>query len=305
MAGMVPVEFWSYLNTSIKTASPDAFVMAEIYERHLYQDFIEIGRMDALYDKVDFYDTLKGIVREERHASDLIGVYDDLYPIDKNMLRFLENHDEQRIPCSEFAGDANIGLPAMTVSTLMGKGPVLHYFGQEFGEAASEDAGFGHATRTTIFDYWGFPWMKRWKSGGSYDGKDLTTEEKTLRNSYATLLRFSRDEPTMQGKFYDCHRYNLNHTENYYERVTSFCRWNEAGDPDPLLCLVNFSKWESYSFNWILPPDLVHAWQWKDGESKTLKDVFTRENMTLNVTDGKGFLSVQLKPCQSLVLKCV
>jgi len=54
MAEMVPVEFWSYLNSHIKMRNPDAFLMAEVYQPHLYRDYIHLGKMDYLYDKVDF-----------------------------------------------------------------------------------------------------------------------------------------------------------------------------------------------------------------------------------------------------------
>ena len=36
------------------------------------------------------------------------------------------------------------------------------------------DAGFGKATRTTIFDYWGVPSHQRWMNGGKFDGGQLT-----------------------------------------------------------------------------------------------------------------------------------
>ncbi|HSN51070.1 MAG TPA: alpha-amylase family glycosyl hydrolase, partial [Woeseiaceae bacterium] len=40
MAEMVPVEFWSYLNSSIKAVNPDAFLLAEVYNPSLYRDYI-------------------------------------------------------------------------------------------------------------------------------------------------------------------------------------------------------------------------------------------------------------------------
>ena len=59
MAEMVPVEFWSYLNSSIKSKNPQAFLLAEVYNPALYRDYLNVGKMDYLYDKVDFYDSLK------------------------------------------------------------------------------------------------------------------------------------------------------------------------------------------------------------------------------------------------------
>nr|MCU0404679.1 alpha-amylase family glycosyl hydrolase [Chitinophagaceae bacterium] len=58
MAEMVPVEFWSYMNSAIKTKNPDATLLAEVYNPSLYRDYIHKGKMDYLYDKVELYDTL-------------------------------------------------------------------------------------------------------------------------------------------------------------------------------------------------------------------------------------------------------
>lgn len=44
MAEMVPVEFWSYLNSAIKNKKPDAFLLAEIYNPNLYRDYIMLGK---------------------------------------------------------------------------------------------------------------------------------------------------------------------------------------------------------------------------------------------------------------------
>ena len=46
MAEMVPVEFWSYMNSSIKMKKPDAFLMAEVYNPKLYRAYIKKGKMD-------------------------------------------------------------------------------------------------------------------------------------------------------------------------------------------------------------------------------------------------------------------
>ena len=62
MAEMVPVEFWSYLNSNIKMKNPEAFLLAEIYNPKAYRDYIRKGKMDYLYDKVQLYDTLRGII---------------------------------------------------------------------------------------------------------------------------------------------------------------------------------------------------------------------------------------------------
>ncbi len=63
MAEMVPVEFWSYMNSSIKMKNPDAFLLAEVYNPDLYREYIHKGKMDYLYDKVELYDSIKHIMQ--------------------------------------------------------------------------------------------------------------------------------------------------------------------------------------------------------------------------------------------------
>ena len=48
MAEMVPVEFWSFMNSSIKTKNPEAYIIAEVYNTSLYRDYIKKGKMDYL-----------------------------------------------------------------------------------------------------------------------------------------------------------------------------------------------------------------------------------------------------------------
>ncbi len=72
MAEMVPVEFWSFMNSSIKNQNPEAFLMAEVYQPDLYRDYIHLGKMDALYDKVDLYDGLKAIIQGQA-STQIIG----------------------------------------------------------------------------------------------------------------------------------------------------------------------------------------------------------------------------------------
>ncbi|MEM7283667.1 MAG: TIM-barrel domain-containing protein, partial [Pseudomonadota bacterium] len=49
MAELVPVEFWSFLNSSIKQRNQESFLLAEVYNPTLYRDYIQLGRMDFLY----------------------------------------------------------------------------------------------------------------------------------------------------------------------------------------------------------------------------------------------------------------
>ena len=297
MAGMVPVEFWSYLNTSIKTENPDAFCLAEIYNRDEYRNFIQLGLMDALYDKADFYDTMRRIMKGQAPASDLLPIIQTLTDIDPHMLHFLENHDEQRIACPDFAGDATMGKPAMTVSALSGCGPSMVYFAQALGEAADRDAGFGKASRTTIFDYWGLKNLKRWANNGAYDGGQLTEAEKALRKHYTTLLSFSAENPALNGRTMDLHKHNLTHTENYSEKLFSFARWSADSK---VVVLASFERNRSTEVELRLPKELVRKWKLQDG-TYCMENIFSGTPGKLTVKNGHGILRTSLAPMESQV----
>lgn len=188
MAEMVPVEFWSFLNSSIKMQKSDAFLLAEVYNPLMYRAYIHQGKMDYLYDKVGFYDTLKAIMQGKQAANAIFAAQSQVTDIEAHMLHFLENHDEQRIASPDFAGNAAWGKPAMVVSNLMSRAPTLLYFGQDVGEDGSENAGFGTATRTSIFDYIGVPAHQARMNNGKFDGANLTQEQVALRDYYKAIM---------------------------------------------------------------------------------------------------------------------
>ena len=188
MAEMVPVEFWSFLNSSIKMQKPDAFLLAEVYNPQMYRAYIQQGKMDYLYDKVGFYDTLKAIMQNKQAANTIFAAQSQVTDIEAHMLHFLENHDEQRIASPDFAGDARWGKPAMVVSSLISRAPTLLYFAQDVGEDGSENAGFGTPTRTSIFDYIGVPAHQAWMNKGKFDGANLTSEQASLRDYYKAIM---------------------------------------------------------------------------------------------------------------------
>lgn len=256
MAEMVPVEFWSYLNSQIKSQRPDALLLAEVYQPALYRDYLQLGKMDYLYDKVGFYDSLRLVMQGKAPASDLLKRQQETADIAGQMLKFLENHDEQRIASPEFAGDARAGIPAMTVSALIDTAPAMVYFGQEVGEAASIDSGFGDPSRTTIFDYAAVPAHLGWLNGGAYDGKGLTPAQQQLRAFYQQLLQLTAHHPALQGHVVDLHRLNLQ-SAGYSEQQFSFARWqNDA----LLLVVANFAS-QACQFALQLPAELAVQFQ--------------------------------------------
>jgi glycosidase len=206
MAHMVPVAFWHWAITQIKQINPDIIFIAEIYDVTLYRSYINDGGFDYLYDKVTLYDTLCGILCNNWPASDLTRCWQTVEGIAGHMLNFLENHDEQRIASRQFCGDPLKAIPAVVVSATMSKAPFMVYAGQELGEPATDAEGYsGHDGRTTIFDYWSVPTLRRWHQGKP------KAEERRLRNIYRQLLRLCNSEKTLaHGQFFDLMYVNQN-----------------------------------------------------------------------------------------------
>lgn len=300
MAEMVPVEFWSYMNSHIKMVNPNAFLMAEVYNPSLYRDYIKKGKMDYLYDKVQLYDTLKHVMQGHGKTDNIPPIFDELSDIEHHMLHFLENHDEQRIASPDFAGDANKGKPAMVVSATATTSPTMVYFAQELGEPAEEDLGFGSPTRTSIFDYGSVPSLVRWVNNKQFDGGQSTKEELELRDFYKRLLNFTINSSALMGNYQDIHLYNQQHTEWYNDQVLSFVRWD---DKEKLIVVSNFNSNNAYGFELQIPEDVIKKLNLKDGSYEVVDQLYETYKSTLKVDNSKGFVRVDVKPLQSFILK--
>ncbi len=300
MAEMVPVEFWSYMNSSIKMKYPNAFLLAEIYNPSLYRDYIHIGKMDYLYDKVALYDTIKHIVQGHGLTDNLPQIQEDLSDIEHHMIHFLENHDEQRIASPDFAGSAEKGKPAMVVSTTISSAPTLLYFGQEVGESGAENAGFGTATRTSMFDYIGVPNHQRWMNNKKFDGGQLSESEKELRDFYKRLLNFTINSSALMGNYEEIHSYNRINSNNYNHRVFSFVRWSAN---EKLIIITNFDEAETYKFSLKIPKSVITAWKLKDGNYKVTDQLYSKTSSALVIKDAIGNVNLKLEPLTSFILK--
>ena len=300
MAEMVPVEFWSYLNSAIKAANPDAFLLAEVYNPALYRDYLQLGRMDYLYDKVGFYDTLKPIMQGKASTDTLAPVHAEVLDIEEHMLHFLENHDEQRIASPAFAGDADKGRPAMVVSALISRAPTMIYFGQDVGEPGDGDAGFGDPTRTTIFDYWGVPAHQRFMNDGAFDGGRSTPEELSLRDFYERVLNLSASNQAMSGAYRELHSHNRGLEHGYGERLFAFARW--SGE-ERLVVISNFDAERGASFALELPVDLAQEWELAPGRYSLEDLLYGNADAKLVVDDGSARTVLELEPLESVVLK--
>jgi glycosidase len=253
MAAMVPLPFWDWVISKIKAQYPAILFIAEIYEAHLYQQFIAAG-FDFLYDKVGLYNRIEDIIRHG-HPAESIGIcWKMLNGLDDYMLRFMENHDEPRLASANFVGDPFKALPAVAASALMHKGPFLIYNGQESGEEASGSAGFsGDDGRSSLFDYSHMPQHQNWMNNGSFNENSLTPAQKELRDFYHQILNLRLENKAVShGSFYDLMWANPWYTNFDPKHVYAFLRYFED---EILLVILNFHASESRNLNLNIPED--------------------------------------------------
>lgn len=298
MAEMVPYEFWSFMNSAIKMKNPKAFLLAEVYNPNEYRNYIFKGKMDYLYDKVETYDHLKAVIQGRTATDGLTDIRQRNKDIEHHMLHFLDNHDEQRLASPEFAGSGERGKPLMVVSTTLSTAPTMVYFGQEVGEPGNEDAGFGKRSRTSIFDYIGVPNHQRWMNHGKFDGGQLTSKEKALRDFYKRLLNFSIKSSALMGNYLDLHAVNAQ-TAGYNGQQYAFARWS---DTEKLIVVSNFDSDHAHQYKLKISNELINLWHLKDG-SYPVKDVLYGKTFTLQVKQGLGFIDLQLAGSESFILK--
>lgn len=240
MAFMVPTEFWKWSIPNVREKYPEILFIAEIYDVGLYREFINVG-FDYLYDKVNLYDTLRGIQCSQVSAAQITNCWQAVDGIGDKMLNFLENHDEQRFASMQFAGNADLVTPSLIVSSTISNGPVMIYMGQELGEKAADAEGFsGLDGRTTIFDYWSVPTLRRWYNEGKPGISKLTKQEKSLRKLYSTILNICNTESAISsGMFFDLMYVNYNNGKFNPHRQFAYLRGDEKAT---IVIAVNFDN---------------------------------------------------------------
>lgn len=295
VAEMVPVEFWNWVIPQIKKVNPKIIFIAESYDASAYQKYLSVGKFDYLYDKVGLYDSLKRLVRNEKNADvkDITAVWSkESRGFASHMIRFLENHDEERIASKQFAGNPWLAKPAMVVAATLASGPVMIYSGQEVGEPASGAEGFGGDDgRSSIFDYWGVPLHQQWMNQGAFDGGQLSADSKKLRAFYASLLNAtSKNAALRRGAFYELSGQDQFSNKNYaYLRFT---------DTQLVLVVANFDREQVLESNIKLPEYFVS----KFGAAKKikLKNLLTGE--VLKATSLKDGIALKVPASDALVL---
>lgn len=291
MAEMVPVAFWAWVIPQVKAKHPGIIFVGEAYNAASYKEYLTTGNFDYLYDKVGLYDSLKKLIRNE--AAGDVKEITHVWQVESagygdRMLRFLENHDEERIASAGFAGKAEYALPAMVVSAALSGGPVLLYFGQEVGEPGKGVEGFGgDDNRTTIFDYWGVPEHQKWMNKGAFDGALLSQDQINLRNYYKKLMKIvSSSDAIKTGELYE-----VPLTGNMNNKMYAFIRYNGK---QRLLILANFDRDETLDANIQIPEQILKA-----KSSARVTDLLT--DRKLNIPAGTS-IPIKVAPVSAQII---
>lgn len=300
VAEFAPVEFWSWVIPEVKKVNPNMLFIAEAYDPKKYETFINTGKFDFLYDKVGLYDGLKRLIKDEANADvkDIQQVVSkESVNIPNHMLRFLENHDEERIASKGFAKDPKYAKAAMVVSATLSGGPVMIYMGQEVGEPGAGIEGFGgDDSRTTIFDYWGVPNHQKWMNKGAFDGGLLNVQEKELRSFYQKLLNFSgANEAVKYGAFIPLN--SMTENQNVFnKKVYAYVRYTQK---ERVLVIANFDRTVTFNQKIKLPAEILM--QFDDAiKNVNLKDVLNgKVSEAKNINQG---LDVLVKPTEAIII---
>ncbi len=306
MVFMVPREFWHWAIPQVKKDYPGVIFIGEIYDVDAYRPFLEYCCFDYLYDKVNLYDTLKGIECNNMSAAQLSSCWQRVDGIGDLMLNFLENHDEVRFASREFAGNPAKAVPFLVVSAMISRGPFMIYYGQELGEMALDNEGFaGDNNRSTIFDYWSYDTLRRWYDNGRCSTRRLTPHEKWLRSVYSRVLNLCNSlEAVREGNFFDLMYVNLRNPKFDPHRQFAFIRYS---DSEAYLFVVNFdSKAANIGVN---IPDLAFGMAGiKEGIFHTT-DMLWGLDHTVDIARGKpvtmevGGYDALILPLQKIIAK--
>lgn len=317
MAHMIPMEFWRWSVRRARARKPDVFFSAEAYDNdpakltngHVLDELLEAG-FDAVYDD-PAYDVLEAMYDSGKWANDL----DDLTFTGARFhrsLRYAENHDEVRISSPTVWGGLGMktGKPVSAVLFSMGRGAIMLYHGQEVGEPAAGEEGFGgDDSRTTIFDYWSMPEFTKWVNGGKYDGARLDEEQRALRQWYGKLLKAISGPAFTHGEFYGLNHANKGNID--FGRIgeeTVSGHWlyafirHDKSSGESALVVANFHGTETLPGVRVSIPE--DAWNFISRDLKkgaTFNDLLDSD--WSGKSDGEGMLALpDLPPCSAMIL---
>ena len=288
MAEMVPAAFWTWATDKVKFQYPDILFIGEVYDPNQYRTYIGAG-FDYLYDKVGMYDTLREVIRGNQSVQAITSAWQQTDDIRDHMLYFLENHDEQRIASSFFAGDARKGVPGLVVSALLQQNPLMIYAGQEYGERGMDQEGFsGHDGRTTIFDYWNIDTLTRAAS------RKLTKDEKALATIYNKVLTIARTEKAVANGV----SFDLMYVNGDYHRQYAFLR---KASSEVLLVVANFDDLPA-TMDVTIPAHAFDYLKLKERKNVTAVDLLTGKEIKRQLYRD-CYVSVDLEPLGAVILK--
>ena len=287
MAEMVPAAFWHWATDKVKFRYPKMLFIGEVYNPAEYRNYLAAG-FDYLYDKVGMYDTLREVIcgRQSTHA--ITGAWQQTDDIRDHMLYFLENHDEQRVASSFFAGSGSKGIPGLVVSALLQQNPLMIYAGQEFGERGMDKEGFsGHDGRTTIFDYWSVDTLVRAAT------RKLTVEEKLLKMQYNKVCQIAvTEKAAVDGACFD-----LMYVNGHLHRQYAFIR--KAGS-EVLLVVANFDELP-VRIDVTIPAHAFDFLKIKEKNATTIELLSDKKGKITLKRDGA--IPLELEPLGAVVLK--
>ena len=279
MVELVPPQFFKWMIARIKALYPDLIFIAEVYKKDLYSEYIREVGFDYLYDKSGLYDTMRTVVEKNSNDNGMpVELWQSTTGITRNwqflgdlqpyMLNFLENHDEQRFASDFFAKDAKHTFAPLYVALYLNTAPFMIYFGEEVGERGMDEEGFsGCDGRTTIFDWWSMPSVRRLRkvidsnvyktldpAKISEAGLDEAEAEVFCRFAEAIRLAAS-DDAVRQGTTYDlCY---CNYNSEGFDRNRHYIFLRDYLD-HTILVASNFSNKEA-QMKIIIPE---HAFDW-------------------------------------------
>ena len=303
MVELVPPSFFQWAIAEVKKDWPETLFVAEVYQKQLYSKYVREVGFDLLYDKSGLYDALADIVRRDgslpgpveawQSATRITTSWQNLGDLQRYMLNFLENHDEQRFASDFFGREAERCYPALAVSLMMNITPFMTYFGEETGERGMDEEGFsGLDGRTTIFDWWStrqLRGLKKLTENGNYltaaellsdtadeDGRPLlrkrvksavkmkvlmretglSADELRFFVKFTGMLRFAaNDNAISEGMTYDlCY---CNFLSRGFDRDRHFAFLRDDAD-DTFLIVANFSRQDA-DIDIRIPE---HAFEW-------------------------------------------
>jgi len=302
MAEMVPIEFWEWAINEVKQKYRQLIFIAEVYNPHRSREFLNAG-FDYLYDKEQFYNIMRDILKGNTLAWRLTSVWQEQEGIGNRMLRFLENHDEQRLASTFFCGNPEYAFPAFLVTATMHQGPLMVYFGQELGENASESEGFsGYDGRTTIFDYWTVPSIRRWLSSHQLGNEYLSDEERKVRSFYLKCLELRNQyKSVFEQRFFDLMYVN---SDPALSNVFAYLRYNQY---TMILIIASFDRNTEKDILLKIPPLAFEMMDISGNCSLVFSDFFEPE-LTITTSPQEAWekgipLHLKTLACMALVFR--